>query len=103
MNPYRKPMPHETVTLVDTDGNVWARLNCRDCLLKDPNELRFPVWVLRGTGSGLCQRCRKPREESQEEPRGSQGFNSNLRRSDIHREQYDGERRWYQEEVSGDW
>ena len=95
MNPYRKTMPHESVTLVDPDGNVWARLNCRDCLLKDPKELRFPVWVIRGTGSGLCLRCRKPHEEPREEPRGRPDLNSNLRRSDIHREQYDGERRWY--------
>ncbi len=91
---HREHLPHETVTLVDHDGNVWARLNCRDCLLKDRKQLRLPVWVLRGTGSGLCLRCR----ELHEEPIGRQGFNPNVLRSDVHRKQYDGEAL-----VSGEW
>ncbi|HUY37091.1 MAG TPA: hypothetical protein VMV69_30530 [Pirellulales bacterium] len=90
-------MPHETTTLVDLDGNVWARLNCRGCLLNDRKELRFPVWVLRGSGSGLCQRCRRQHEEP-EEPTGRPGFNPNLRHSDVHRQQYEGQRRWYSED-----
>jgi hypothetical protein len=86
--------PHEIVTLVDDDGNIWARLNCRGCLLNDRKELRFPVWVLKGSGSGLCRRCGEPREE----PMGVSRCNPNLSRGVIHREQYEGTSRWYGDE-----
>jgi hypothetical protein len=94
MNQDYERVRSEAVTIVDNDGNHWARLACRGCLLKDRRKLRFPVWVLKGIGSGLCNGCREPHVE----PIGRQTPNPNLHRSYVHRAQYEGERLWYSDD-----
>ncbi|HEV3005050.1 MAG TPA: hypothetical protein VGX78_11345 [Pirellulales bacterium] len=94
MNHHYQRTSRETITLVDQDGNVWSRLNCRGCLLKDRRKLRFPVWVPKGHGHGLCKHC----QERHIEPLGLRIFNPNLLLGEIHLAQYEGANRWYSDD-----